>query len=391
MRFLHTADWHLGRIFYGQYLTDDQAHVLENQFFSILKDEKIDGILLAGDVFDRAVPPIEAIELWDSIITRLAMDYKVPLFVVSGNHDGAERLEVGRSMLSQSGIHIWGSPHHALQPFEFEGSDGKIAICPMPFSEPRRIGDALGLGFATPSLETSLNLHNYDQMYQAWSNHLRNQVPKGMRSIAISHAFVMGGDVGGSERTLSIGGSEQVSPQVFKDFHYTALGHLHGPQRMGADYIRYSGSPLKYSFDEHTQKKSFTIIDMDVKGNVDISTIPVEAKRDVVILEGYFEDLLNNKELQAKHKDDYVQARLLDTMPIMDGMAKLRQVYHRCMTIDLVGRVATPMADMDEAVFKELNERELFNQFAETVWKEPLTEREQQYINSVWDRILKED
>ena len=454
MRFLHTADWHLGRIFYGQYLTDDQAHVLENQFFSILKDEKIDGILLAGDVFDRAVPPIEAIELWDSIITRLAMDYKVPLFVVSGNHDGAERLEVGRSMLSQSGIHIWGSPHHALQPFEFEGVDGKVAICPMPFSEPRRVGDVLG--FVTPSLETTqylenvgetesktkakskrskskkasvdvvedslfaavdmvdektaaietskgvtqdlvahnesgLNLHNYDQMYQAWSNHLRNQVPKGMRSIAISHAFVMGGDVGGSERTLSIGGSEQVSPQVFKDFHYTALGHLHGPQRMGADYIRYSGSPLKYSFDEHTQKKSFTIIDMDAKSNVDISTIPIEAKRDVVILEGYFEDLLNNKELQAKHKDDYVQARLLDTMPIMDGMAKLRQVYHRCMTIDLVGRVATPMADMDEAVFKELNERELFNQFAETVWKEPLTEREQQYINSVWDRILKED
>ncbi|MGX9482578.1 exonuclease SbcCD subunit D [Veillonella sp. Ser01] len=411
MRFLHTADWHLGRIFYGQYLTDDQAHVLENQFFSILKDEKIDGILLAGDIFDRAVPPIEAIELWDSIITRLAMDYKVPLFVVSGNHDGAERLEVGRSMLSRSGIHIWGSPHHALQPFEFEGADGKVAICPMPFSEPRRIGDALGLGAIVSKpvdidmsedslfsyVETdeqepaSLNLHNYDQMYQAWSDYLFKQVPKGMRSIAISHAFVMGGDVGGSERTLSIGGSEQVSPQVFKDFQYTALGHLHGPQRMGADYIRYSGSPLKYSFDEHTQKKSFTIVDMNTKGQVDISTIPVDAKRDVVILEGYFEDLLNNKELQAKHKDDYVQARLLDTMPIMDGMAKLRQVYHRCMTIDLVGRVATPMADMDEAVFKELNERELFNQFAETVWKEPLTEREQQYINSVWDRILKED
>ena len=390
MRLLHTADWHLGRIFYGQYLTDDQAHVLENQFFTILKDEKIDGILLAGDIFDRAVPPIEAVELWDSIITRLAMDYKVPLFVVSGNHDGAERLEVGRSMLSQSGIHIWGSPHHALQPFEFEGPDGKVAICPMPFSEPRRIGDALEQNIDWNN-EATLNLHNYDQMYQAWSNHLRNQVPKGMRSIAISHAFVMGGEVGGSERTLSVGGSEQVNPQVFKDFHYTALGHLHGPQRMGADYIRYSGSPLKYSFDEHTQKKSFTIIDMDTKGNVDISTIPVEAKRDVVILEGYFEDLLNNKELQAKHKDDYVQARLLDTMPIMDGMAKLRQVYHRCMSIDLVGRVAAPMADMGDAVFKELNERELFNQFAETVWKEPLTEREQQYINSVWDRILKED
>ncbi len=411
MRFLHTADWHLGRIFYGQYLTDDQAYVLEHQFFTILKEEKIDGILLAGDVFDRAVPPIEAIELWDSIITRLAMDYKVPLFVVSGNHDGAERLEVGRSMLSESGIHIWGSPHHALQPFEFEGADGRVAICPMPFSEPRRIGDALGLNSSeskpvdTDTAEdtlfsyvddkaqeaVALNLHNYDQMYQAWSDYLYKQVPKQMRSIAISHAFVMGGEVGGSERTLSVGGSEQVSPHVFKNFHYTALGHLHGPQRMGADHIRYSGSPLKYSFDEHGQKKSFTIIDMDTNGKVDISTIPVEAKRDVVILEGYFEDLLNNTALQTKHKDDYVQARLLDTMPIMDGMAKLRQVYHRCMTIELAGRIATPVVDMGDAVFKELNERELFNQFAETVWKDPLTEREQQYINSVWDRILKED
>ena len=411
MRFLHTADWHLGRIFYGQYLTEDQAHVLEHQFFSILKDEKIDGILLAGDVFDRAVPPIEAIELWDSIITRLAMDYKVPLFVVSGNHDGAERLEVGRSMLGQSGIHIWGSPHHALQPFEFEGADGRVVICPMPFSEPRRIGDALGLNSSeskpvdTDTAEdtlfsyvddkdqeaVALNLHNYDQMYQSWSDYLYKQVPKQMRSIAISHAFVMGGEVGGSERTLSVGGSEQVSPHVFKNFHYTALGHLHGPQRMGADYIRYSGSPLKYSFDEHEQKKSFTIIDMDTNGKVDISTIPVEAKRDVVILEGYFEDLLNNTALQTKHKDDYVQARLLDTMPIMDGMAKLRQVYHRCMTIELAGRIATPVVDMGDAVFKELNERELFNQFAETVWKEPLTEAEQSYIDSVWDRIIKED
>ena len=411
MRFLHTADWHLGRIFYGQYLTDDQAYVLEHQFFTILKEEKIDGILLAGDVFDRAVPPIEAIELWDSIITRLAMDYKVPLFVVSGNHDGAERLEVGRSMLSESGIHIWGSPHHALQPFEFEGFDGRVAICPMPFSEPRRIGDALGLNSSeSKPVDTdmtddtlfsyvddkdqeavALNLHNYDQMYQAWSDYLYKQVPKQMRSIAISHAFVMGGEVGGSERTLSVGGSEQVSPHVFKNFHYTALGHLHGPQRMGADHIRYSGSPLKYSFDEHGQKKSFTIIDMDTNGNIDISTIPVEAKREVVILEGYFEDLLNNIALQTKHKDDYVQARLLDTMPIMDGMAKLRQVYHRCMTIELAGRIATPVVDMGDAVFKELDERQLFNQFAETVWKEPLTEAEQSYINSVWDRIIKED
>ena len=393
MRILHTGDWHLGRIFYARHLTNDQAYVLEHQFFKLLKDAKIDAVVIAGDVFDRAVPPVEAVELWDMVITKLALDYKIPTLVIGGNHDSAERLDMGRDLYSRSHVHVWGRMDRSLEPLYLEDGYGEIAFCPMPFTEPRTVlTNLLETVPAKQRLDEWQNLAvAYGETYAAWADYLRSLVPQGMRTVGMAHTMVAGSITSESERPLVIGGTANVGVDVFAPFNYTALGHIHRPQRMGADNIRYSGSLLKYSFDEHMQKKSFTIIDMDTKGNVDINTIPVEAKRDVVILEGYFEDLLNDKALQAKHRDDYVQARLLDTMPIMDGMAKLRQVYHRCMTIELVGRVAGPITEMGDAVFKELNERQLFNQFAETVWKEPLTEKEQQYIDSVWDRILKED
>lgn len=387
LRLLHTADWHLGRIFYGTYLTEDQAYVLEHQLMDIIEDSKVDGILLAGDVFDRSVPPVEAIELWDSIITRIAMDYKIPIFVIAGNHDGAERLELGRTMMARSNVFLWGTPEHCKMPLIYEFYDGSAAICALPFAEPRRIASAL----ITGEDDVVTTHHDYDYMYQHWSDYLRWYIPKGMRSIALSHAFVSGGELGGSERLLSVGASEIVRPAAFKNFHYTALGHLHAAQRIGADYIRYSGSPLKYSFDEYKQNKSFTIVDMDIDGNVVTETIPVVAKRDVVVLEGYFEDLLNNDNLRNIHKDDYVMARLLDTAPVIDGMAKLRKLYPHCMTIELVGRMEQVVMDDMMPVYRHLDERQLFNQFAEAVWKEPLSEQQQDYINQLWNRIVKED
>ncbi len=386
MRLLHTGDWHLGRIFYGRHLTEDQAYVLEHQFFQIIKDQKIDGILLSGDVFDRSVPPVEAVELWDAFITKLSKDYHIPLYAISGNHDGPERLEIGRSLLEQSAIHIWGTPERSMAPLIVPNRDGDVAICPMPFSEPRRISVALSsrIGDVT-------DVFNYNAMYNQWSEHLLRQIPKDMRRIALCHAFVAGGEVGGSERALTVGGTETVHPSIFSDFHYTALGHLHGSQRAGADTIRYSGSLLKYSFDEWKQEKSFTIVDMDAKGNVALDYIPVEYKRDVVVLEGYFEDLLHNENLQQAHKNDYVQVQLLDRTPILDGMAKLRKLYPYCMCLELVGRMEQHDMPQFEGSYKNLNERQLFSQFAEAVWKEPLTKEENTYIDKLWDTIIKEE
>lgn len=387
MRLLHTADWHLGRLFYGTYLTEDQAYVLEHQFFDILRDSNIDGILLAGDVFDRSVPPIEAVELWDSIITKIAMDYKIPLFVIAGNHDGPERIEVGRTMLAQSKVFVWGTPEHCQKPLLYDFEDGAAAICAIPFSEPRRIAHSLQDVFD----ENNVAYHDYDFVYQQWSDYLVNQIPRGMRSIALSHIFASGGEIGGSERTISVGASEVVKPSVFTPFNYTALGHLHRSQRMGSDYIRYSGSLLKYSFDEYTQNKSFTIVDMNTKGKVEIETIPIVSKRDVVVLEDYFDNLLNNELLRNTHENDYVMVRLLDTTPVLDGMAKLRQCFPHCMTLELVGRMEQQSVDVTEPIYRNLDERQLFGQFAKAVWKEPLSQEQQVYMDRLWERIVKED
>lgn len=386
MRILHTADWHLGRIFYGRHLTDDQAYVLEKQFFQLIKDQHIDAFVLAGDVFDRSVPPVEAVQLWDQVITKLAQDYKIPSFIISGNHDGPERLEMGHNLLASMGIYIGGSPQYALTPISIEDKFGPISFCLMPYSEPRLIYSALSKENEDVSSKIDYNL-----AYQAWGEYLESQVPKGQRSIAIAHAFVTGCEPGGSERPLTVGGAETIHTSIFKHFNYTALGHLHGSQQAGADYIRYSGSLLKYSFDEAHQDKSFSIIDMDASGNIDYSTVPIETKRDVVVIEGFFDDLMVNVDLHKAYAGDYVLIRLLDTIPIIDGMARLRTVFPYALGMELTGRMATNESLESLKNYKNLNERELFAQFAQAVWNEPLSEEEHEYINHLWDSIAKEE
>lgn len=302
MRFLHTADWHLGRIFYGQHLVDDQAFVLEGQLFEIIQEQSVDALVIAGDVFDRSVPSLEGVTLWDRILTRLA-DMKIPVFVVAGNHDSPERLAVGRSFYELEGIHIWGKPDQCRSPYIWESPQGLIAICPMPFAEPRAIYDSLGL-------EDVEDLkYDSNEMYRKWAQHLLEQVPEGIPSLAISHAFVAGASSAGSERQLAVGGSDYVQPNVFAGFTYTALGHIHNAQRAGLDVIRYAGSPLKYSFDEAHHNKSFTLVDISPDGRVSLQYIPVQARRDVIVVQGSLEDLMNDKILQGKHRDDYILAQ----------------------------------------------------------------------------------
>ena len=323
----------------------------------------------------------------DMVCRRFSCFHLIALFVIAGNHDGPERIEVGRTMLAQSKVFVWGTPEHCQKPLLYDFEDGVAAICAIPFSEPRRIAHSLQDVFD----DNNVAYHDYDFVYQQWSDYLVNQIPRGMRSIALSHIFASGGEIGGSERTISVGASEVVKPSVFTPFNYTALGHLHRSQRMGSDYIRYSGSLLKYSFDEYTQNKSFTIVDMNTKGKVEIETIPIVSKRDVVVLEDYFDNLLNNELLRNTHENDYVMVRLLDTTPVLDGMAKLRQCFPHCMTLELVGRMEQQSVDVTEPIYRNLDERQLFCQFAKAVWKEPLSQEQQAYMDRLWERIVKED
>lgn len=392
MRILHTGDWHLGRIFYAHHLTDDQAYVLEGQFFKILQEAKIDAVVIAGDVFDRAVPPVEAVELWDNVITKLALDYKIPTLVIGGNHDSAERLDMGRDLYSKSDVHVWSRMDRSLEPLYLEDKHGKIAFCPMPFAEPRTLlTHLLETVPEEDRLEAWQDLAvSFGPTYAAWADYLRRQVPEGVRTVGIAHAMVAGSVTSESERPLVIGGSANVGVDVFAPFNYTALGHIHRPQRMGADNIRYSGSLLKYSFDEAKHNKSFTVVDMDATGACQIEQVPIVAKHDVVVIKGMFNDILEDTKLHEEHKNNYVQVELADTSPVIDGMARLRDVFPYAMSLELKGRMTAEMANNNDVKYKELSERELFEQFAATVRNEPLSAEEKEYMNSLWQRLIKE-
>ena len=450
MRILHTADWHLGRLFYNEHLTTDQAHVLEHQFFPLLKDENIDLVVLSGDVFDRSVPPIEAIELWDSVLHRLAFTEKIPMVAISGNHDSGPRLAMGRSAWETQGIHLLGHAHQGMQPIPFQDRHGPIDVWALPYGEVRDMQTELNqLGIVDENIKTEMNvgsrktskkrrnqcesadlfasLNNEDitnsdnsssggnddmsgidivksdihvdtnkynwtiaDAYECWSTYTMRR-SKGHRSLCMAHAFVAGGAESESERPLLVGGSGQVPTTVFKDFHYTALGHLHKPQRIGSDHIRYSGSLLTYSFDEVGYNKSFTIVDMDGKGSTTISEISIVGRRQFVSLTGYFDDLIVDESLHAQHHNDYVEVRLLDTAPIVDGMRRLRKVFPYCMRLELVGRMEVVRDTTGAKRFKELNERDLFAQFAKEARNEELSQEELAYMETLWHRVLRED
>ena len=412
MRILHTADWHLGRLFYNEHLTMDQAHVLDHQFFPLLKEEQIDLVVLSGDVFDRSVPPIEAIELWDSVLHRLAFTEKIPMVAISGNHDSGPRLAMGRSAWETHGIHLLGHAHQGINPISFQDGHGQLDVWALPYGEVRDMQSALNrqgvvnsnnssykgndeisvVGTAECALGVDTNKYNWTiaDAYEHWSYYAK-RCSKGHRSLCMAHAFVAGGAESESERPLLVGGSGQVPTTVFKGFTYTALGHLHRPQRIGVDHIRYSGSLLTYSFDEVGYSKSFTIVDIDGKGATTISEIPIVGLRQFVSLTGYFDDLLADESLHTRHHNDYVEVRLLDTAPVVDGMRRLRKVFPYCMRLELVGRMEVVQDITGAKRFKELNERDLFAQFAKEARNEELSQKELEYMEGLWHRVLREE
>ena len=412
MRILHTADWHLGRLFYNEHLTTDQAHILDHQFFPLLKEEQIDLVVLSGDVFDRSVPPIEAIELWDSVLHRLAFSENIPMVAISGNHDSGPRLAMGHSAWETHGIHLLGHAHQGINPISFQDGHGQLDVWALPYGEVRDMQSALNrqgvvnsdnssykgndeisvVGTAECALGVDTNTYNWTiaDAYEHWSYYAK-RCSKGHRRLCMAHAFVAGGAESESERPLLVGGSGQVPTTVFKDFTYTALGHLHRPQRIGVDHIRYSGSLLTYSFDEVGYSKSFTIVDIDGKGATTISEIPIVGRRQFVSLTGYFDDLLADESLHTRHHNDYVEVRLLDTAPVVDGMRRLRKVFPYCMRLELVGRMEVVRDTTGAKRFRELNEKDLFAQFAKEARNEELSQQELEYMEGLWHRVLREE
>lgn len=248
MRILHTADWHLGKLFYGSYLTEEQDYVLKHQLLPLIKDEGIDAVVLSGDVYDRSLPPTEAVALFDEMATKITAELKVPFLVISGNHDSAARLSFASRLLASQGLYIAGELDRMTDPVVLDDQYGPVAFLLAPYAEPAVVRHFLG----------DDNLRSHEAALCALLSWQQEKIPSGMRTVCAAHAFVAGGLAGDSERPLSIGGSDQVGSDLFTDFSYTALGHLHGPQQITVPTIRYAGSLLKYSFGEARQKKALS-------------------------------------------------------------------------------------------------------------------------------------
>ena len=319
-RFLHSADWHLGRILHGVHLTEDQAWILE-RFVALAKDVKPDAILLSGDLYDRSQPPAEAVELFSEVLAEIVLDLKIPVVGIAGNHDSAQRVASFAPLLAKAGLHLAGGVGPLGQPVVIEDAHGPVHIHSIPYAEPSEVRHALGLEDG-----------GHEAALGALTARIRDS-DTNARKVVLAHAFVAGGEESESERSLSaVGGAGQVSPSVFDGFSYAALGHLHRPQRVGSDRVRYSGSLLKYSFSESTQDKGITLVELDAQGDIQVESIPLGARRDLRVLEGSLEEILCTAGDEGR--EDYLSICLTDKGKVFDAMGKLRKVYPNVLHLE---------------------------------------------------------
>ncbi|MBR0261826.1 MAG: exonuclease SbcCD subunit D [Selenomonadaceae bacterium] len=306
MKFLHTADWHLGKTLKGQPLIDDQNFILD-EIFKIIGDEKPDAILIAGDIYDRNIPPVDAVELFNETLTKLA-EKNLPTLIIAGNHDSATRLNFGSKIFERQNIYIAAKIEDEPKNVVLEDDFGEIYFSMIPYLEPADIKDNF---FDEESARLTFNAAN-----KFYVDLARQKIPAGKRSVALAHMFLTGGIESESERKF-VGGAENVSSEIFSDYNYVALGHLHRSQKISADNVRYAGSPLKYSFDEEKHKKSVTLVDIDGAGNVETKKIPLIPRRDVRVVKGTFDELKN-----IPQTEDYICAKLTErVINVQDKLA----------------------------------------------------------------------
>lgn len=326
MKFIHTSDWHIGRQLHNQSLLDDQAFVLD-QIVALATEHSVDAVIVAGDIYDRSIPPANAVALLDDVLNRLVQDLGLQVIMIAGNHDGHERLGFAAKQMAQSGLHIVGPLSAVLLPIRLESPTGAAYFYPLPYVEPATVRQVFDCEAVSHEAAMAVLLEQVSQ-------HDSQGLPK----VVVSHCFLDGGSESESERPLSIGGADKISPQLFTEFDYVALGHLHGPQYKGTEHVRYSGSILKYSFSEQHQHKSVTLVELGQNLRT-IQLLPLSSMHDVRILEGELETLLAQGKTDVK-RDDYLMVRLLDKHAILDAMGKLRAVYPNVLHLERTGLMA---------------------------------------------------
>ena len=334
---MHLADLHLGKRVNGFSMMEDQGYIL-NRILEIMKEEQPDGLLIAGDVYDKTIPPAEAVRRMDDFLTAVAAKH-VPVFLISGNHDSAERVAFGHQLMQGSGI--WISPvydgtirHHTL-----EDRWGEVNIYLIPFLRPSVVR----------SFFPDVEIEDYTDALRTIIEDL--QVDTSRRNVVLAHQFVTAAgalpETCDSEQ-LSVGGLDRVDGSVFSPFDYTALGHLHGPQRVGSETIRYAGSPLKYSFSELHQKKSVTVAELRAKGETEIRQISLQPRREMTELRGTFEEILEEARKKGEPQTDYYHMILTDEIDVVDALSRLREYYPNIMLLDYDNRRTRSQKEVEQ-------------------------------------------
>lgn len=334
---MHLADLHLGKRVNGFSMMEDQEYIL-NRILEIMEEEQPDGLLIAGDVYDKTIPPAEAVRRMDDFLTAVAEKH-VPVFLISGNHDSAERVAFGHQLMQGSGI--WISPvydgtirHHTLG-----DRWGEVNIYLIPFLRPSVVR----------SFFPDVEIEDYTDALRTIIEDL--QVDTSRRNVVLAHQFVTAAgalpETCDSEQ-LSVGGLDRVDGSVFSPFDYTALGHLHGPQRVGSETIRYAGSPLKYSFSELHQKKSVTVVELRAKGETEIRQIPLQPRREMIELRGTFEEILEEARKKGAPQTDYYHMILTDETDVVDALSRLREYYPNIMLLDYDNRRTRSQKEVEQ-------------------------------------------
>lgn len=382
MKIFHTADWHLGKLVQGVYMTSDQKYILK-QFIRAVKEEKPDAIIIAGDLYDRAVPPTEAIQLLDETLEEIVLQLKVPVLAIAGNHDSPSRLHFGSNMMQHNGFHIIGRFSLDYKPVILSDSEGDVHFHLVPYCDPSMIRNIFQ--------DDEIRTHN--QATEKIVKHIKGKMDPNARHVFVGHAFVTPygeaeENTSDSERPLSIGGAEYVAAHHFKDFAYTALGHLHRAHYVENEKIRYSGSILKYSISEEHHKKGFNIVQINGQGNVSIEKRNLTPKRDMRTVETTLEDLLTHPV-----SEDYIFVKLTDETPILSPMEKVRSVYPNAMHVERTNYYFNKQNSEDASFVDraQLNDFDLFNAFYKEVKGVEASVETEEIFKEVLDGLLSDE
>ena len=375
MKFLHLADLHLGKRVNGFSMLEDQAHILR-QILAILDDERPDGVLIAGDVYDKSVPSVEAVELLDGFLTELRTR-GVPVLLISGNHDSPERLAFGGRVMDSCGIHISPVYDGALAPVTLQDAFGPVHVWLLPFVKPAHVRR----WFPDADIESYT-----DAMAEAVAH---MDIDTAARNVLVTHQFVTGGARSGSEE-LSVGGTDNVDSGVFAPFDYVALGHLHGAQHIGRETIRYAGSPLKYSFSEARQHKSVTVVTLGEKGDVQVRTVALTPLREMREIRGSYDELTARSFYEhTTYRSDYLHLILTDEQDVFDAMSRLRTIYPYLMTLDYDNARTRAAGGMSvPAETERRTPLELFEALYQRQNHRPMSEVQRAYIAQLMEQIM---